>query len=408
LPALTSVLDDVGPYGIETAFPDIRTRNEYDEARKRTVQTLLNLAAQKENRIVMFHSPGLVQALIRTIEEDMMDARQGACAVLAFFARTPQNRILMGKVPHLLDAISAVLNPDGDRKKILFKKTLPPTINKSADHTFPTEMGKHGSLGSHDKGAEEKEDVIAPLSPKNHSFDDDPNKCLNGARQNTFALLMHLIKEKENAFLFARHEELIFTLVMVSKLQDSPSHAHAVAIMAHLTRHEENAKWIVMRLRNVVPALVTAAQSPNDDSRKFACYALQNLSQNKSCRQEVANTPELLVVICALAMESTDHTEKLSAISALKNLTDDPGNLVPMTNTPQCFATLIRIAHGQESDTTEEMRYLACDGLATLSHWFRKVATSAQSMENETQEEPKSPHSLFVPSLKVVTWNQWE
>jgi len=279
--------------------------------------------------------------------------------------------------------------------------------------TFESSLGskedfKTESKDNNNGAKDNKEDGIAPLSPKNHSYDDDPNECLNGARQNTFALLMHLIKEKENAFVFARHEELIFTLVMVSKLQDSPSHAHAVVIMAHFTRHKENSKWIVMRLRNVVPALVTAAQSPNDGSRKFACYALQNLSQDKSCRQEVANTPELLVVVCERARKSTDHAEKLSAISILQNLTDDPGNLVPMTNTPQCFATLIRIAHGQDSDTTEEMRYLACDGLATLSHWFRKVATSAQSMEHVTDEEPKSPRSLFVPSLKVVTWNQWE
>lgn len=194
---------------------------------------------------------------------------------------------------------------------------------------------------------------------------------------------------------------------MVSRLHHIGSHAHAVSILAQLTRNRENSKWLVMTIRAVVPTFVFATESFNDYSRRFACYALQNLSQDKFCRQEVANTPNLLVALCKRARKATDETEKLAAISALKNLTDEPANLVPMTNAQQCFATLIQISQGHGKHNTEMMQYLACDGLSTLSYWFRKVATSAQVMDVDAQGPPLS-RSLFVPSLKVVTWNQWE
>lgn len=99
-------------------------------------------------------------------------------------------------------------------------------------------------------------------------------------------------------------------------------------------------------------------------------------------------------------------SEKLASISALKNLSDEPANLIPMTNTPDCIATLMHIAHAgaNGNDSTEEtMQYRACDSLATLSHWLRKIASSGQQ-----QQEGSGPQPMIVPTLKVVTWNQWQ
>lgn len=193
-------------------------------------------------------------------------------------------------------------------------------------------------------------------------------------------------------------------LVEIAELQESPSHVHSVKILAHLTRHRENSKWIVFRLRVVVPCFVLSSSSDNDEARTFACYALQNLSQDKACRQEVATTKGLVMALCQRARQSTDANEKVAAISALKNLTDEPANLIPMTNTPECFATLMQIAHGGDEGISEMMQYLACDALATLSHWLRKIATSGHAMDQPN----KKMTELFVPSLKTVTWDQWK
>ena len=99
--------------------------------------------------------------------------------------------------------------------------------------------------------------------------------------------------------------------------------------------------------------------------------------------------------------------EKLSALHILKNLTDEPANLIPMTNTPTCFDTLMHVAHASDDSVTEMMQYLECNALATLSHWFYSIATSGQriaTMNNHENENPttKKYELLFVPTLQVL------
>lgn len=202
---------------------------------------------------------------------------------------------------------------------------------------------------------------------------------------------------------------MIKVLVAVSKLHDSNSHEHAVRIIANLTRHRGNSKEIVFKLRmiGVVPAIVKATVSMNDETRKYACFALQNLSQDKPCRQELAATEDLLTALCVRIRQAANPEERLSAIHALKNLTDEPANLIPMTNTPECFATLMQIAHASDDSVTEIMQYLGCDALATLSHWFRSIATSGKRIDTMKRGH-KPSKDLFVPTLKIVTWQRWQ
>lgn len=193
------------------------------------------------------------------------------------------------------------------------------------------------------------------------------------------------------------------TLVEISKLHDSPSHVLALKIIAHVTRHRSNSKHIVFKIKIVVPALVNATKSLHDEGRQYAMYALQNLSQDRYCRTELANTMDLILSLCQRARQAPVGEEKTAAVSALKNLTDDPSNLIPMSNTSECFATLMQIAHGSDIKD-ENLQYLACDALSTLSHWLRKIATSGSAPPGQASTTTK----LYVPSLKVVTWSQWE
>ena len=164
---------------------------------------------------------------------------------------------------------------------------------------------------------------------------------------------------------------------------------------------------MVFQERRTVPALVHGANSENDETRLYACYAIQNLAQEKSCRQELAMIENLVPTLCSRGRFSTAEDERLAAISALKNLCDEPANLIPLTNTPECISTLMHLAHGKEEGVTETMQYRACDALATLSHWLRKIATSGKSLD-DMQNGRTPDKKLFVPSLRVVTWNQWQ
>jgi len=160
-------------------------------------------------------------------------------------------------------------------------------------------------------------------------------------------------------------------------------------------------------MQMVLPALVQGTYSTNDVARRYACFAIQNFSHDKSCRQELASSDNLIVALCKRARHSKDPDERLAAVCSLKNLTDEPANLIPLSNTAECIATLMQIAHGQEEGVTEMMQFKACDALATISHWLRKIATNGQSMDAIKNGETKPP-GMFVPSLKVVGWDQYE
>jgi hypothetical protein len=238
-------------------------------------------------------------------------------------------------------------------------------------------------------------------------YDATADETLRGARQNVFALLSHLTKEKDNAYHFARDRALVSTMVAISKFDESPSHTLAVKLLANLTRHRLNTKMVVFKHQIIVPALVVAVEAINDETRLYACYALQNLSQDKSCRQELAITDNLITALCNRSREARAEEERLAAVSALKNLCDEPANLIPLTNTRDCISTMMQLAHGNEEGVSDTTQYRACDGLATLSHWLRKIATSGKTLD-DAKRGKQPTRELFVPSLQVITWDQWQ
>ena len=236
-------------------------------------------------------------------------------------------------------------------------------------------------------------------------YDDTADTLLRGARQNCFAMLGHLVKEKDNAYHFARDLHFLTTLVDISHYQQSPSHTLAMKILAHLTRHRLN-KVLAFKPKSVVPAFVAATQSENDETRLYACYALQNLSQEKSCRQELAIANHLIESLCERCRSATVYEERLATISTLKNLCDEPANLIPMTNTADCVSTLMQLADEDEgSSGSGKKNMIQYRALATLSHWLRKIATSGYSLDATEQGRPPMK-GLFVPTLREVSWNQ--
>lgn len=452
LPALCSVLADTGTEGTHVTYTDKRHRCEFEVARDRAIFCLVNLAAPKENRIPIFHCPNLVHWLVAMILEGQGPPRKGACAVLAYLAKTIENRLLMVQVPRLVEAFCKVLKRRPPRieypRKEHSSASSPETIGEEeednttvGEHTTATGDSIHDARSEH-SGAEEVAPVVSKTasgltepsrfisvassysnqsgatqrlasarSPiELDSYDETADDSLRESRNYSFAALSNLVKEKDNAYHFARDALLVKVMSEIARCHDSPSHEHAVKFLACLTKHRLNSKVIVFRRRLVVPAMVEATTSPSQLARLYACYGLQNLSQDKSCRQELAISENLLVCLCERARGATDQEEeRLAALSALKNLTDEPANLIPMSNTTDCIATLMHLAHGRQEGVTPLMQYRACDALATLSHWLRKIATSGQALTDAKmgKSAPKQ-QELFVPSLRVVTVNQWQ
>jgi hypothetical protein len=147
--------------------------------------------------------------------------------------------------------------------------------------------------------------------------------------------------------------------------------------------------------------MVYAMLSPNHNTRKFAALAIQNLSVDEACREDVANTKFLLEGLCRLARHSGYVEEQLAALRSLNNLADDPRNVIPMSNTPECFATLIRISKGDQDGSTEIMQYVASNALATISHWLRQIASNGSTSELKGKERNERD------SRDERHWAQW-
>jgi hypothetical protein len=423
LTALKSVLADglrnrdgesVSPF-----FPeDDRIRAEYDAARFRALSALMNLSLAVPNRLALLHSPGLVAVLLEAAEQDAGAIRKGATAILAALAKTREHRRLLAQIPGLLDLVRTILQPRPARMDVVAPIPLKPkpsypwsedeetsTSSSLRDASRPSKCSLATTNGSSSfRSSLDQDSKVEGGAPREVSgYDATADDFLQAARQNVFALLGHLVKEKDNAYHLAHDIPFVSTMVEIAQCQESPSHALAVKILAHLTRHRLN-KILAFKPKTVVPALVLATQSTHDDARLYACYALQNLSQEKSCRQELAIAERLIEVLCDRCRNGTLDAERLAAVSCLKNLCDEPANLIPLTNTTGCVTTLLHLAQAAPSGSL--LQYRAADALATLSHWLRKIATSGHSLD-ATQKGRVPGKGLFVPSLREVSWQQW-
>jgi len=357
LSSLTSVLYD-SPFN----YVDKATYDAYTVARKRTIAALIAMSDAKENRILMLHSPGLVHSLIKTIDEaDDGQCKLGCSRILTHLSKEVENRLLLAKTPGLVE-------------------TLLETILQ-------------------------KENDIDNL------YESSPNKDLYATKANAFAIFLNLAKEEHNAHYLARNKELVEALVTVSKLHNSLLHTPTLATILHLSRHRENAKLLVLQTEGLLPSLVLGMNSPDATARRHAVRAIQNLSSNRPCRPHIIpSTRGLIERLCKIALgnasagkDEEDGGIRHAAVGTLNNLADEPANLIPMTNVPDCFPALMLIAHGGSTGITPVMSMMAKDALAASSDLLVKVATKAA---NDKSKEQKI--SRYTPSAKSVTYNQWK
>jgi hypothetical protein len=174
--------------------------------------------------------------------------------------------------------------------------------------------------------------------------------------------------------------------------------------------------------------LESATASPDKEARRYAFCALQNLSMDKSCRAPIAHSPK---VIWSLTQRCKDTTEeevelRMAAMATLQNLSDEPANLIQFTIVPDCIGTIIQVARGSSmrGEQTDLTSFMAKNALATLSHWFHKIATSGMERVRKTEiatafgpVSPKSPPAssegtrafvnLYNANLEPKFYNQW-
>lgn len=133
--------------------------------------------------------------------------------------------------------------------------------------------------------------------------------------------------------------------------------------------------------------LQEATASPDKEARRYAFCALQNLSMDMSCRAPIAHSPKIIWSLTQRCKakstgagdnDGNEDEARMAAVATLQNLADEPANLIQFTIVKDCIGTIIQIAREDvvRCEKTDLTSFMAKNTLVTLSHWFRKIATS--------------------------------
>ena len=433
LTAISSVLQDV-----HAVIEDEQTRLANIEARNRIVSALLNLSVNKKNRLLIVNTPGLLESIAQTILHDEGEGRQGCCTVLLYLSKTAETRSAIAKSRGLMDAVTKVIEvpiwiapqqpqiPDVCKQNVDMDTMATHSTSHDDLSCTSSEQHSHNSEYSHKNGktfdgTEEVQERTRSLTftlsyekyvdesePVEINYDLDPNKFLHGARLAAFACLLCLVKSKETVAFIAKEEAIIESLIGVSRKFSSPSHARALAILAHLTRHPQNCHLLVFKYVSLLPLLQEATSSPDTEGRRYALCALQNLSIDTSCRAPLAHTPNMIKSLTNRLKHSESKGELVAAVATLQNLADEPANLIQFTIVKHCVASIIEVARSDDNGEkeTDVAAFFAKNTLVTLSHWFRRIATSG-SERIVSGSGGRAPHILHNAVLVPTTYQQW-
>lgn len=215
------------------------------------------------------------------------------------------------------------------------------------------------------------------------------------SRLNSCAALTHFSKHCAVSPTLCQNEPLLENLVLVAREFDNPIHTRCIEILCHLTRFPANNARLARR-SELVDGLIKCGKSKIAEDRMWAARSLQNLTAEASSKIVLATGP-LLNLLSVSAMRK-DYDEQLAAVGALLNLSTEPGAIVPVTNTKNVVATLVHLAHS--SDSSSEVRRMACDALATIGLWLQTLA-GAGSVPDDVTPIP-------LPSHAASGWLRWE
>lgn len=325
-----------------------------EEERTRCINALMQLCIPEENWKMVYLFPNTAEALARNMADKYPQIRYAACLSTSFLAKKNRKEMVSNRI--LMYAIARVI-----------------------------EVDKNGNLES--KSAQDKKVLIA-------------------SRLCMLKMLLHLSKSKDVSPKLAMTESITTALVTVANHMENEANLLCMAILTNFTRHPDNLNHLMFKVPNLVRVFVTNIEGSDLECAKCACYALQNISCDSNCRQELANTVNLLTSIIKAAFNQGCREQQLSALHTLKNLSDDPFNLVTMTNTPGCTATLLALAN----DSGDKMaQYLACDTLATLSHWLLTLSARKNTMlmVNETDGDRNFDGGGNRRTFETSTWQMW-
>jgi hypothetical protein len=185
------------------------------------------------------------------------------------------------------------------------------------------------------------------------------------------------------------------SIIEVAQDFDSKLHCKCLEILCNMSRLPAN-NTAMTRFPGMVDTLLAAGSSRDELDRVWALRTLQNMSSDAASKATLATSTLLTLLINCVTSKVLD--EQHAAMAILLNLSTDPSAVVPITSTKNVLATLVYLAHNSES--TSEIRLMACNALATVGLWLQTVAGFGTI--------PEEVNKILLPSHKTTGWDIWD
>lgn len=181
------------------------------DARTRAVSCLKNVCGPKDNRILVFNHPGVMECLVKVAKLDAGEGRAMAAAAIAMLAKTPSCREGLIQVEGLVDTLAKVMQSTPaivSEEKVAHRTTMSPQSKNLDDSVSESSYrtGKdHDDVSIHSDSssvsssyepqsvASSRHDVKAVDSIR-YQTEERLEEFINQARSNACAALLHMSK----------------------------------------------------------------------------------------------------------------------------------------------------------------------------------------------------------------------
>ncbi|CAJ1953888.1 unnamed protein product [Cylindrotheca closterium] len=372
--------------------------------RTRALEILLRVCMQKENRVVIFYHPDLVESIVCCAAEDSGEIRMAACSVLAMIAKSGHLREPMAQVEDLLDVLAASLLGTDSQKAQPVKQLDEVHEN---DANYASDEFSSGSDSSSDASSSlESEISYATTSGRNKQhrqstklkqkeMEEKKKETKKQVTTNACAALLHLSKQCAAGHFMCHSTSLLNALLILSQQYEHPMHTKCLEILCNLTRLPSNDE-ILAEHPSVVPVMLRLSTSEREEDRVWALRMLQNISASAAGKHVLVSA--FALELLSMSVLRTQAEEQKAAMAALFNLSTDPGCLMAITNTSDVLSSLVLVA--QDMNTISEVRMMACDMLATIGLWFQKIAGGSTV--------PDGVKETVLPSNVTTGWKRWD
>ena len=344
-----------------------------EEEKYRCSNTLMMLCVPKQNWEAVFRiDDSLLEALTVALSDSDARIRYNACFSAFLLAKAEENRVDIFADAALLNEIVGIVQK---ATKVTFQLE---TKEENLADTYHN-LGSPSGIRQQGDPASEEESKL-------------------GARLSAIKMMLSLSKVKEVAYKMANHAPIMKLLMRISGTMTVEEDIMCMAIFTNLTRHPDNAQALTYRPK-FLECLKKGLGSVNPECKHCASLAIQNLSCEPGSRKTIAKSDDMLSLLTQEIHNKILPKTHESTMHAVKNLCLEPSNIIHLTEHPGVLPSLMIMA---KDDKDILSQYIACDGLATMSQWFKACADTC--LERNGDEFSQRP----LLSLGVSTWNQFE